>query len=441
MLSYMLPTEDKPPPGEPNQNHQKTQGNYRNTSSTSTSTSNSRLHKNPRDQYQQQHHYQQQQYHQQQQQQQQQSQAIRQKTTASTIANTSTSPKKFVDGNIRTMIVSNKIEDHHQQQQQQQQPPSSMDRHHQSQFQFQQQQQYQIQHSLSSESPKHNGTLVTKKSTLHNSNRVTKDDSLYSIDSDASTVGSDRKNKILNGAKHASLKRVSFGSSKGSMVETLVYETPVQEEPEINHFLDHNGRLPPPMIPVPDTDEGREKVRVSLLGPQPSPATPGVLLLEPIIPPIGHPIEMAAIPAELLTTHSEHTTPAYHTQISTDSGWDNPFRPDGDLSREADEIVELIKGGKPITPTPGQTAPPLPGCEETGKTTPIGGGGVGAGGDHDSSSSPLLKSNANSTNRHSNASPRLNQGNGNAHGTPIKSSTAVNSQLGNKEKLAQVRGP
>ena len=36
---------------------------------------------------------------------------------------------------------------------------------------------------------------------------------------------------------------------------------------------------------------------------------------------------------------------------STDSGWDNPFRPDGDLSREADEIVELIKGGKPITPT------------------------------------------------------------------------------------------
>lgn len=39
--------------------------------------------------------------------------------------------------------------------------------------------------------------------------------------------------------------------------------------------------------------------------------------------------------------------------FSTDSGWDNPFRPDGDLSREADEIVERIKEGKPITPTPG----------------------------------------------------------------------------------------
>ena len=27
--------------------------------------------------------------------------------------------------------------------------------------------------------------------------------------------------------------RVSFGSSKGSMVETLIYESPVSEEPEI----------------------------------------------------------------------------------------------------------------------------------------------------------------------------------------------------------------
>lgn len=44
--------------------------------------------------------------------------------------------------------------------------------------------------------------------------------------------------------------------------------------------------------------------------------------------------------------------PMYNRQISTESGWDNPFRPDGDLSREADEIVSLIKGGKPITPTP-----------------------------------------------------------------------------------------
>jgi len=34
---------------------------------------------------------------------------------------------------------------------------------------------------------------------------------------------------------------------------------------------------------------------------------------------------------------------------SNESGQDNPFRPDGDLSREADELVELLKGGRPIS--------------------------------------------------------------------------------------------
>lgn len=50
--------------------------------------------------------------------------------------------------------------------------------------------------------------------------------------------------------------------------------------------------------------------------------------------------------------------------FSTESGWDNPFRPGGDLSREADEIVELIKGGKPITPTPDGNFPPLPSLDQ-----------------------------------------------------------------------------
>lgn len=54
----------------------------------------------------------------------------------------------------------------------------------------------------------------------------------------------------------------------------------------------------------------------------------------------------------------------YNRQISTESGWDNPFRPDGDLSREADEIVSLIKGGKPITPTPPPAATPQLACDE-----------------------------------------------------------------------------
>ncbi|XP_055585776.1 uncharacterized protein LOC129738569 isoform X2 [Uranotaenia lowii] len=46
-----------------------------------------------------------------------------------------------------------------------------------------------------------------------------------------------------------------------------------------------------------------------------------------------------------------HKTTILAKLNSTESGWDNPFRPGGDLSREADEIVNLIKGGKPITPT------------------------------------------------------------------------------------------
>jgi len=48
------------------------------------------------------------------------------------------------------------------------------------------------------------------------------------------------------------------------------------------------------------------------------------------------------------TVHHHHVL---NTQTSTESGWDNPFRPEGDLSREADEIVNLIRDGKPITPT------------------------------------------------------------------------------------------
>lgn len=39
---------------------------------------------------------------------------------------------------------------------------------------------------------------------------------------------------------------------------------------------------------------------------------------------------------------------------SHESGIDNPFRPDGELSREADTIVSLIKEGKPITPVKGE---------------------------------------------------------------------------------------
>ena len=42
----------------------------------------------------------------------------------------------------------------------------------------------------------------------------------------------------------------------------------------------------------------------------------------------------------------------YGLRSSSESGRDNPFRPDGDISREADEIVQLIKSGKPLLESP-----------------------------------------------------------------------------------------
>ncbi|XP_022660306.1 uncharacterized protein LOC111262136 isoform X2 [Varroa jacobsoni] len=41
-------------------------------------------------------------------------------------------------------------------------------------------------------------------------------------------------------------------------------------------------------------------------------------------------------------------TVTYTARQSTDSGIDNPFRPEGELSLEADEIVKAIKEGRPI---------------------------------------------------------------------------------------------
>lgn len=80
-----------------------------------------------------------------------------------------------------------------------------------------------------------------------------------------------------------------------------------------------------------------------------------------------------------VTLAQEHNSYiVYNRQVSTDSGWENPFRPGGDLSREADEIVELIKEGKPITPTPGNTSPKLPpgvdtvDVSATATETPVG---------------------------------------------------------------------
>ncbi|KAM7293971.1 uncharacterized protein ISCGN_023523 [Ixodes scapularis] len=126
------------------------------------------------------------------------------------------------------------------------------------------------------------------------------------------------------------LKRVSFGSLKGSMVETLVYQDqgPAHElAPLLN-----GGCL---------EEEDAWRVRVTVYDAQrphlvSSPESPSLDLM-------SVPVAMATPPPH----------DGYLRQQS-DSGLDNPFRPDGELSKEADTIVSLIKEGKPITPVKGE---------------------------------------------------------------------------------------
>lgn len=143
------------------------------------------------------------------------------------------------------------------------------------------------------------------------------------------------------------LKRVSFGSSKGSMVETLVY--------------DHHEELPylPPFNTPLVQNNGKpanppSKVRVSFFESQrphyvTTPDSPDVPL-DVYLP--------------VMSVSSEMQSPNYDRQQSVDSGIDNPFRPDGELSREADTIVSLIKEGKPITPVKGEPDKLIPTEEE-----------------------------------------------------------------------------
>ncbi|XP_045532042.1 uncharacterized protein LOC123719007 isoform X1 [Pieris brassicae] len=212
------------------------------------------------------------------------------------------------------------------------------------------------------------GSPGSPESTAKKRTNISKESSSSSFTSDLTVSSStpsgvlDKpKHKLLNnGSKHTSLKRVSFGSSKGSMVETLIYESPLQEEPE---------NSPPPNLqettflytPVEDDSE-RSKVRVSFYqGARPQCLSP---------PPAqeSHVLYATLLSAAANADMAEHVM--YNRQISTESGWDNPFRPDGDLSREADEIVSLIKGGKPITPTPNAGVPLLSAEEEEEVTSP-----------------------------------------------------------------------
>ncbi|XP_069191177.1 uncharacterized protein [Procambarus clarkii] len=145
------------------------------------------------------------------------------------------------------------------------------------------------------------------------------------------------------------LSRVSFGSSKGSMVETLIYDSPVAEEERIPEEDD-----PPFRDPVSQkfgTETGSlqkpaSKVRVTFYESS-----------KPLVVTSPEPSEFDQyFPQDLIMASpvTDGITPAFDRQLSSDSGRDNPFRPDGDISREADEIVQLIKSGRPLQGQPGQ---------------------------------------------------------------------------------------
>lgn len=132
------------------------------------------------------------------------------------------------------------------------------------------------------------------------------------------------------------LKRVSFGSLKGSMVETLVYQDQGPAH-ELAPLLNGKG----------EEAEEAWRVRVTLYEAQ------RPHLVSTPESPSGHPDQLPLyLPADMATDAANNA--AYLRQQSTESGLDNPFRPDGELSREADTIVSLIKEGKPITPVKGE---------------------------------------------------------------------------------------
>ncbi|XP_025420281.1 uncharacterized protein LOC112690477 [Sipha flava] len=168
---------------------------------------------------------------------------------------------------------------------------------------------------------------------------MVKEDSASSIASSVDVLPATHHDCRRPANKPATLKRVSFGSSKGSMVETLIYDSPpVQEE-----------LIDPSDVDESDGTVGSTRVRVSFFESE----KPSVLPSPPKSLEVFGDCTMTTS-SPILQRSNGHI----QTQISTD-GWDNPFRPDGDLSKEADQIVELIKEGKPITPTPTSATSPL----------------------------------------------------------------------------------
>ncbi|XP_023235972.1 uncharacterized protein LOC111635282 isoform X1 [Centruroides sculpturatus] len=155
-------------------------------------------------------------------------------------------------------------------------------------------------------------------------------------DDDTKNAGDDDKLCLLNGGikngRPAIYKRVSFGNS---MVQTMVIES--QED-----------------LPFPDKNPDESSLK--------PPAKVRVTFYECQKPHFVSTPESGDVPVDLVNgTPVVMSSNAYPHRASTDSGVDNPFRPDGELSKEAETIVNMIKEGKPIAEEPAATRHPANG--------------------------------------------------------------------------------
>ncbi|XP_037077529.1 uncharacterized protein LOC119098655 [Pollicipes pollicipes] len=154
------------------------------------------------------------------------------------------------------------------------------------------------------------------------------------------------------------LKRVSFGSSKGSMVETLIYDyEPVhtlrEEEPfhwparrpGSRHSCTFTTSTPVSTLKRSEEEPAQKatsRVRVTYYESKRPLCVSGSDASEaserrPARPPAHTPL--VAVATEMPTTY---------IVSSVDAGWENPFRPGGELSKEADQIVRAIQSGRPL---------------------------------------------------------------------------------------------
>jgi len=91
---------------------------------------------------------------------------------------------------------------------------------------------------------------------------------------------------------------------------------------------------------------------------------------------VDHLVSLARPPSYSSTMSITHGGVLYYivkVPPSRDHEFDNPFRPDSDLSREAEHIVRMIKAGKPITTPVEDGEPRIPSPEpiNSNHTSPV----------------------------------------------------------------------